>query len=64
MEIGATLTAGSQAANVSLNVDARTELMSAYPGLDQARPDHVEPADKASFNGKQLVFTDTGAAGR
>jgi hypothetical protein len=31
VEIGLTLSAGSQAANVNLNVDAHSELMSAYP---------------------------------
>ena len=61
MEIGLTLTAGSQAANVSLNVDAHSELMSAYP-WGSTKPDQTtfNLPDKASFNGKQLVFTDTG----
>ena len=31
VEFGLTLTAGSQAANVNVNVDAHSELMSAYP---------------------------------
>src|SRR6187397_2018936 len=31
LDIGLTLSAGSHAANVSLNVDAHSELMSAYP---------------------------------
>ena len=61
MEFGLTLTAGSQAANVNLNVDAHSELMSAYP-WGSTKPDQTtfNLPDKASFNGKQLVFTDTG----
>src|SRR6201982_4049263 len=61
VEIGLTLTAGSQAANVNLNVDAHSELMSAYP-WGSTKPDQTtfNLPDKASFNGKQLVFTDTG----
>src|SRR6185312_5288820 len=61
VEIGLTLTAGSQAANVNLNVDAHSELMSAYP-WGSTKPDQTtfNLPDKVSFNGKQLVFTDTG----
>src|SRR6201982_2457464 len=61
VEIGLTLTAGSQAANVNLNVDAHSELMSAYPwGFTKPDQTTFNLPDKASFNGKQLVFTDTG----
>ena len=61
VEFGLTLTAGSKAANVNLNVDAHSELMSAYP-WGSTTPDQTtfNLPDKASFNGKQLVFTDTG----
>jgi len=61
VEIGLTLTAGSQAASVDLNVDAHSELMSAYP-WGSTTPDQTtfNLPDKASFNGNQLVFTDTG----
>ena len=61
VEFGLTLTAGSQAANVNLNVDAHSELMSAYP-WGSTTPDQTtfNLPDKASFNGKQLVFTNTG----
>ena len=61
VEFGLTLTAGSQAANVNLNVDAHSELMSAYPwGFTTPDQTAFNLPDKASFNGKQLVFTDTG----
>ena len=62
VEFGLTLTAGSQAANVNLNVDAHSELMSAYP-WGSTTPDQTtfNLPDKASFNGKQLVFTETRA---
>ena len=61
VEFGLTLTAGSQAANVNLNVDAHSELMSAYP-WGSTTPDQTtfNLPDKASFNGKQLVFTNAG----
>ena len=61
VEFGLTLTAGSQAANLKVNVDAHSELMSAYP-WGSTTPDQTtfNLPDKASFNGKQLVFTDTG----
>jgi hypothetical protein len=61
VEIGLTLTAGSQAASVDLNVDAHSELMSAYPwGFTTPDQTTFNLPDKASFNGQQLVFTDTG----
>ena len=65
VEFGLTLTAGSQAANVNLNVDAHSELMSAYP-WGSTTPDQTtfNLPDKASFNGKQLVFTNTGHPAR
>jgi hypothetical protein len=61
VEIGLTLSAGAQAATVNLNVDAHSELMSAYPwGFTKPDQTTFNLPDKASFNGKQLVFTDTG----
>jgi len=61
VEIGLTLTAGSRAANVSLNVDAHSELMSAYPwGFTTPDQTTFNLPDQASFNGQQLVFTETG----
>ena len=61
VEIGLTLTAGSQAANVNLNVDAHSELMSAYPwGFTTPDQTTFNLPDKASYNGHQLVFTDAG----
>src|SRR5580692_8712482 len=61
VEIGLTLSAGSQAANVNLNVDAHSELMSAYPwGFTKPDQTTFNLPDKAAFNGRQLVFTDTG----
>jgi hypothetical protein len=61
VEFGLTLTAGSQAANVNLNVDAHSELMSAYPwGFTTPDQTTFNLPDKASFNGQQLVFTETG----
>src|SRR5947208_3932829 len=61
VEIGLTLSAGSQAANVNLNVDAHSELMSAYPwGFTKPDQTTFNLPDKAAFDGKQLVFTDTG----
>ncbi|MBV9382607.1 MAG: hypothetical protein JO242_18350, partial [Streptosporangiaceae bacterium] len=61
VEIGLTLTAPSRAANVKLNVDAHSELMSAYP-WGSTKPDQTafNLPDKASFSGSQLVFTETG----
>jgi hypothetical protein len=40
VEFGLTLTAGSQAADVNLNVDAHSELMSAYP-WGSTKPDQT-----------------------
>ena len=50
VEIGLTLTAGSQAANVSLNVDAHSELMSAYPwgSTSPTRPRSTCPTRRRS----------------
>src|SRR5258705_9662622 len=61
VEIGLTLSAGSQAAKVNLNVDAHSELMSAYP-WGSTKPDQTtfNLPDQASYDRKQLVFTDTG----
>src|SRR5205085_11267666 len=61
VEVGLTLSAPSRAAQLSLNVDAHSELMSAYPwGFTKPDQTVFNLPDKASFNGKQLVFTDTG----
>jgi hypothetical protein len=61
VEIGLTLSAGSQAANVNLNVDAHSELMSAYPwGFTTPDQTTFNLPDTASFNGNQLVFTENG----
>src|SRR5947208_11015765 len=61
VEIGLTLSAGSQAATVSLNVDAHSELMSAYP-WGSTKPDQTQfnLPDTAAFNGNQLVFQEVG----
>jgi hypothetical protein len=61
VEFGLTLTAPSQAVNVNLNVDAHSELMSAYPwGFTTPDQTTFNLPDQASFNGQQLVFTETG----
>ena len=61
VEIGLTLTAPSRAARLSLNVDAHSELMSAYPwGFTKPDQTTFNLPDKAAFNGRQLVFTETG----
>jgi hypothetical protein len=61
VEIGLTLSAGPRAATVNLNVDAHSELMSAYPwGFTTPDQTTFNLPDEASFNGKQLVFTETG----
>jgi hypothetical protein len=61
VEIGLTLTAPSQAATVKVNVDAHSELMSAYPwGFTKPDQTTFNLPDQASFSGGQLVFTETG----
>ena len=61
VEFGLTLTAPSQAANVDVNVDAHSELMSAYPwGFTTPDQTMFNLPDTASFNGQQLVFTENG----
>ena len=61
VEFGLTLTAPSQAANVDLNVDAHSELMSAYPwGFTTPDQSLFNLPDTASFNGQQLVFEAKG----
>ena len=61
VEIGLTLSAPSQTARLNLNVDAHSELMSAYPwGFTTPDQTTFNLPDQASFNGQQLVFTDTG----
>jgi hypothetical protein len=61
VEFGLTLTAPSQAANVDLNVDAHSEMMSAYPwGFTTPDQTTFNLSDQASVNGQQLVFTETG----
>jgi len=61
VEIGLTLSAPSQAAHLSLNVDAHSELMSAYPwGFTTPNQLAFNLPDKAAFNGHQLVFTENG----
>ena len=61
VEFGLTLTAPSQAATVNLNVDAHSELMSAYPwGFTTPDQTTFNLQDQASFNGQQLVFTENG----
>jgi len=61
VEIGLTLTAPSQAENVNLNVDAHSELMSAYPwGFTTPDQTTFNLPDQAAFDGGQLVFTDSG----
>jgi hypothetical protein len=61
VEFGLTLTAPSQAASVNLNVDAHSELMSAYPwGFTAPDQSTFNLPDQASFNGQQLVFTENG----
>jgi hypothetical protein len=61
VEIGLTLSAPRQAARLNLDVDAHSELMSAYPwGSTQPGQATFNLADRASFNGHQLVFSETG----
>jgi hypothetical protein len=61
VEIGLTLSAPSQTARLNLNVDAHSELMSAYPwGFTTPDQTVFNLPDQPSFNGRQLVFTETG----
>jgi len=61
VEFGLTLTAPSKAANVEVNVDAHSELMSAYPwGFTTPDQTTFNLPDTASFNGQQLVFEENG----
>jgi hypothetical protein len=61
VEFGLTLTAPSQATNVDVNVDAHSELMSAYPwGFTTPDQTTFNLPDTASFNGQQLVFEEKG----
>ena len=61
VEIGLTLSAAAQPAHLNLNVDAHSELMSAYPwGFTTPDQTTFNLPDRASFNGHQLVFTETG----
>jgi hypothetical protein len=60
IEFGLTLTA-SHSADFHLNVDAHSELMSAYPwGSTTPNQLQFNLPDSATFNGQQLVFRDTG----
>jgi len=59
VEIGLTLT--SQPARLSLNVDAHSELMGAYPwGFTTPDQSAFNLPDQASLNGSRLVFEETG----
>ncbi len=60
VEFGLTLTA-SNSASFKLNVDAHSELMSAYP-WGFTKPDQLQfnLSDTATFNGHQLVFQEIG----
>src|SRR6266480_6340978 len=60
VEFGLTLTA-SNSAPFELNVDAHSELMSAYPwGFTKPDQTQFNLPDTAAFNGKQLVFQEVG----
>src|SRR5487761_128340 len=60
VEFGLTLSA-AQATHLNLNVDAHSELMSAYPwGFTTPSQTTFNLADQAAFNGHQLVFTENG----
>jgi hypothetical protein len=60
VEFGLTLTA-SNSASFTLNVDAHSELMSAYPwGFTTPDQTQFNLPDTAAFNGKQLVFQEVG----
>src|SRR6266852_4681567 len=57
VEIGLTFSAPSQTARLNLNVDAHSELMSAYPwGFTTPDQTVFNLPDQPSFNGRQLVF--------
>lgn len=60
VEFGLTLTAASST-ELHLNVDAHSELMSAYPwGFTTPDQTQFNLPDSATFNGHQLVFRDVG----
>src|SRR5947209_14254472 len=60
VEFGLTLTA-SNSAQYQLNVDAHSELMSAYPwGFTTPNQLQFNLPDTATFNGQQLVFREVG----
>ena len=60
VEFGLTLTA-SNSAPFTLNVDAHSELMSAYPwGFTTPDQTQFNLPDTSAFNGKQLVFQEVG----
>ena len=60
VEFGLTLTASNNA-TFKLNVDAHSELMSAYPwGFTTPDQTQFNLPDTAAFNGKQLVFQEVG----
>ncbi|HEY5002444.1 MAG TPA: hypothetical protein VII61_04790 [Ktedonobacteraceae bacterium] len=60
VEFGLTLTASSST-ELHLNVDAHSELMSAYPwGFTTPDQSQFNLPDSATFNGHQLVFRDVG----
>src|SRR5712691_2478698 len=60
VEFGLTLTA-SNSAPFTLNVDAHSELMSAYPwGFTTPDQTQFNLPDTAAFNGNQLVFQENG----
>ncbi|MFL6138065.1 MAG: glycogen debranching protein [Frankiaceae bacterium] len=59
--VGLTLTTGDAARQVSLTMDAHSELMSAYPwGSTTPSQSQFNLPDRASFDGKRLVFRETG----
>jgi hypothetical protein len=61
VEIGLTLTAPARATRLDLNVDAHSELMSAYPwGFTKPDQSTFNLPDQATFNGRQLVFREDG----
>lgn len=60
VEIGLTLSA-SHSAQLELNVDAHSELMSAYPwGFTTPDQLRFNLPDTATFNGHQLIFREVG----